>query len=167
MFGESAGENVLDFFGENEVEIADAFHAVRDEIDYDSIPYVEPLGVMIHRFGDERDACHVTEGSKKILALVLTMEFAVLNLPLGQAGHKFGDFVVGEFARLHKGASGTLGLFIMVRARDGRNDSTAVENGERHGERQALRAMAESIILEDSFARKMRGVGSNRRSGER
>jgi len=36
-----------------------------------------------------------------------------------------------------------------------------------NGERQALRAMGESIILEDSFAAKMRGVGSNRRSGER
>src|SRR5689334_3327953 len=103
MFGEGAGENVLDFFGENEVKIADAFHAVRDEVDDDLIPDVEPLGVMIHRFGDERNARHVAESGKKIFALVLAMEFAVLNLPFGQAGHQFCDFVVGEFARLHKG----------------------------------------------------------------
>jgi len=103
MFRESAGKNVLDFFGEDEVQIADAFHAVRDEVDDDFIPDVEPLGVVIHRFGDERDARHVAESGDKILALVLAMEFAVLNLPAGQPGHKFRDFVVGEFVRLHKG----------------------------------------------------------------
>jgi len=50
----------------------------------------------------------------------------------------------------------------MVRTRNGRNDCTSVESEER----RALQAMGESIILEDSFAPKMRGVGLHRRSGE-
>ena len=103
MFREAGGEDLLHFVGENEIEIADSLHAVRDEVDDDSIPYVEPLGVVIHRFGDKRDARHVAECGDEILALVLAMEFAVLNLPAGQAGQKLRDFVVGEFARLHKG----------------------------------------------------------------
>jgi len=103
MFREAGGEDLLHFVGENEIEIADSLHAVGDEVDDDFIPYVEPLGVVIHRFGDERDARHVAECGDEILALVLAMEFAVLNLPAGQPGQKFRDFVVGEFARLHKG----------------------------------------------------------------
>ena len=102
MFREAGGEDLLHFVGENEIEIADSLYAVRDEIDDDFIPYVEPLGVVIHRFGDERDTRHVAECGDEIRALVLAMEFAVLNLPAGQPGQKFRDFVVGEFARLHK-----------------------------------------------------------------
>jgi len=60
-------------------------------------------------------------------------------------------------------ASGTLGLFIMVRAGDGRNDGEGAGNGVR----LALRVRGESFILEDSFAPKMRGVSLRRRSGER
>ena len=103
MFREAGGEDLLHFVGENEIEIADSLYAVRDEVDDDFIPYVEPLGVVIHRFGDERDSRHVAECGDEILALVLAVKFSILHGPAGKPGHELGDFVVGELARLHKG----------------------------------------------------------------
>ena len=95
LTSEQTGEHLFHFFRENEIEIADAFDAVRDEINHHFVPDVEPFGVMVHGFGDERDARHVAEGGDEILALKFAMKLAVLNLPAGKAGHELVDFVVG------------------------------------------------------------------------
>ena len=87
MTGEDTGENVFDFFRQNEIEITDSLYAVRNEIDNDFVPDVEPFGMMVHRFGDERYARHVSESGDKILAFVFAVEFPVLNGPAGELGH--------------------------------------------------------------------------------
>src|SRR5579859_676330 len=106
LFRESPGKNLFHFFRKHEIEIADSFHAVRDEIDDDFIPNVEPLGVVIHRFGDERNAGHVAEGGDEILALVFAVKLSVSYRPAGKPGQQFCDFVVGKFSCLHGGSPG-------------------------------------------------------------
>ena len=86
---ERSRENVLDFFRENEIEIADAFHAVRDEVDDDFVPDVEPFGMMVHGFGDKGDASHVAESGDEVFAFVFAVKFAVLDFPAGQFRHEF------------------------------------------------------------------------------
>jgi len=101
LFRERTRENFFDFLGKNEIEIADAFDAVRDEVDDDFVPDVEPFRMMVHGFGDEGDASHVAESGDEVLALVLAVKFAVLDFPAGQFRHEFRDFVVGKFSCVH------------------------------------------------------------------
>ena len=89
LFCERTRENFLDFFREDKIEIAYAFHAVRDEVDHNFVPDVEPFRMMIHGLSDEGHASHIAEGSDEIPAFVFAMKFAVLDFPARKLGHEF------------------------------------------------------------------------------
>jgi hypothetical protein len=57
--------------------------------------------MVIHGFGDQRYAGHVTERGVKVLALKLFVKFAGNQSPSGHATEKFVDFVVCQFACWH------------------------------------------------------------------
>src|SRR5260370_38146962 len=63
----SLAENLVDFLRQLEIVVADAFHAVRGQVDDYLVPHVEPLGVVVHSFSDQRHASHVPECRHKIL----------------------------------------------------------------------------------------------------
>ena len=89
LFPESTRENFLDFFGENKIKIADALHAVRDEIDDNFVPDVEPFWMMVHGLGDECDASHVAKSGDEIPTFVFAMKFSVLDFPARKLRHEF------------------------------------------------------------------------------
>src|SRR5271154_6438422 len=66
-------ENLVDFFREHEIVVADAFYAMRGEVDHHFVPDVEPFGMMVHAFRNESDAGHVAKRGDEILACVFLM----------------------------------------------------------------------------------------------
>ena len=90
-------ENLVDFFREHEIVIADAFDAVRSQVDHHSVPNVEPFRMMVHGLCDEGDTGHVAKGRHKILAFVFLVQFAVDDFPAPQFGKKSLDFGLGQF----------------------------------------------------------------------
>jgi hypothetical protein len=79
-------KNIVDFLSKHEVVIADAFDAVRGEVNHHFVPDVEPLRMVVHGFRNESDARHVAEGRDEILAFVFLMQFAVYDFPARQFG---------------------------------------------------------------------------------
>src|SRR5260370_40835137 len=57
--------------------------------------------MMIHSFGDQRYAGHVTERGVKIFALELLVKFPGQQVPSGHAAEKLVDFIVCQFAGWH------------------------------------------------------------------
>jgi len=98
---ESGGKNFVDFRGELKIEIADALNAVGIEIDDDLVPDVEPLRMMIHRFGNESDLGHPAKSGDEVLALKRFVQFAVDEGPAVRGLEMNLDFGVGEFLRFH------------------------------------------------------------------
>src|SRR5882724_5270418 len=78
---ESSAKNLVNFFRQLEIVIADSLHAVRIQIDRHFVPHVEPFRMMIHRFGDQRDARHVPESRDEILARKLLVQFSIRDAP--------------------------------------------------------------------------------------
>ncbi len=111
---ESGGKNFVDFRGELKIEIADALNAVGIEIDDDLVPDVEPLRMMIHRFGNESDLGHPAKSGDEVLALKRFVQFAVDEGPAVRGLEMNLDFGVGEFLRFH-------GSFLLWRAGSRRN----------------------------------------------
>lgn len=67
-----------------------------DQVDGDFVVDVEPFGVVVHLFGDERSAGHEAEGLREVVELERAVEFAARDGPAGQVGEGGGDLVVGE-----------------------------------------------------------------------
>jgi hypothetical protein len=74
-------EDLVDFLGQLEIEIADSLHAVRVQIDDHFIPDVAPFGMVVHPFGDQGHLRHFPERGYEILALECLVQLAVLNRP--------------------------------------------------------------------------------------
>src|SRR5882724_6955634 len=77
----SSAKNLVNFFRQLEIVIADAFNTVRIQIDHHFVPHVEPFRMMIHRFGDERDTRHVPESSDEIFARKFPVQFSIRDAP--------------------------------------------------------------------------------------
>ena len=67
-------ENLLDLFRQHEIQIADALHAVRGQIEAYAIPDIRPFGMVVHGFGNQGHTSHVTERGVKILTFKLFVE---------------------------------------------------------------------------------------------
>ena len=98
---ESGGKNFVDLRGELKIEIADALNAVGIEIDDHLVPDVEPLRMMIYRFGNESDLGHPAKSGDEVLALKRFVQFAVDEGPAVRGLELNLDFGVGEFLRFH------------------------------------------------------------------
>jgi hypothetical protein len=91
------GEDLVYFGCELEIEIADTAHAMRIQIDDHLIPHIKPFGMVVHGFGDERNARHISEGGDKIFAFERAMKLASLQTPALNLAEAFLDFDFGEF----------------------------------------------------------------------
>src|SRR6266568_1155584 len=79
-------KNFVDFFRQHKVVVADTFYAVRVQVNDHLVPHVEPFGVMVHRFGDQRDPRHVAERADKIFAREFPVQLAVDDAPAFRLG---------------------------------------------------------------------------------
>jgi hypothetical protein len=98
---ESGGKDFVDFRGELKIEIADALNAVGIEIDDHLVPDVEPLRMMIHRFGNQSDLGHPAKSGDEVVARKRFVQFAVGEGPAVRGLEMNLDFGVGEFLRFH------------------------------------------------------------------
>lgn len=98
---ESGGEDLVNFRSELKIEIADALNAMSVEIDDHLVPNVEPLGMVVHGFGDERDLGHPAKGGDEVLALKGLVQFAVDEGPASCGLEMKLNFGVGQFLRFH------------------------------------------------------------------
>src|SRR5438105_11555364 len=93
----SSCENFIDLGGQLEIQIADALYAVGIQIDYHFVPHVEPLRMVIHRFGNQCHTSHIAEGSDEVFTFERTVQLAVLESPALRAWQLLLYFRIGEF----------------------------------------------------------------------
>src|SRR6266850_2287106 len=77
-------------------------HAVRVQIDHHSIPHIEPLRMMVHRFRHQRHPRYVPKRRHKILALEFPVQFAVHQAPSLHLLQPFLHFRITQFLRRHR-----------------------------------------------------------------
>src|SRR5580693_2534319 len=95
----SLAEDFVDFTREREIAVADAVDVVGVQIDHDFVPHVEPLGMMVQGFGNQRDARHFAESRDKILARELAMQLAIHERPVGMTAQAMIHFRFRQFLR--------------------------------------------------------------------
>jgi hypothetical protein len=97
-----SAEKFIDPGGQLKIERADALNAVSVQIDFNFIPDIEPLGVMVERFGNKRYLGHFAESVDKILTLEILVQFAVGQSPSRNARKLLVNFRIGEFLGDHE-----------------------------------------------------------------
>jgi 2,4-diaminopentanoate dehydrogenase len=99
----SGTEDFVDFFCKHKIVIADAADAVGVEVNDHFVPDIEPLGVMVHGFGDQRDACHVAKRGDEVFACEFAVELAVHDAPPLCFAQELLHVRIGKFFRGHDG----------------------------------------------------------------
>src|ERR1700687_4105209 len=93
----SCAENFIDLRRQLEIQIADTFNAVGIQIDDHFVPDIEPLRMMVHRFGHQRHASHVPKGGDEVLALKGAVQLAIHKTPPLSTAEMFLHFSIGQF----------------------------------------------------------------------
>jgi len=160
----SRAKDLVDFFRQLEIVVADALHAVRIQVDHHFVPHVETIPDGDSWLPHERDARHVAERRDEILAGKLAVQLAVHHAPscaLGSSAvisgsdsffagilHPSG---IGCHLPSHYAAQAPRQQQFQRDSRESRGRSIA-ENG------SSLNARRNSIIVGVSFEAKMRLV---------
>jgi hypothetical protein len=70
-------ENFIDLGSQLKIERTDALHAVGVEVNFNFVPDIEPIRMMVQGFSGESDFGHLAEGIDEILTLKILVEFTV------------------------------------------------------------------------------------------
>ena len=80
----TASEQAVDRFSEGQIERGDSAQIMGAEANGDVGIHIAPVGMVIHRFGDQGHLCHEAPGAHKIAELEAALQLAIHQLPVGE-----------------------------------------------------------------------------------